>query len=707
MIYSSLRNEIVKNRPDLDINEVDRAFEFAKKAHDGQLRFSGEPYITHPVAATQILLDLNPDLACVQACLMHDVTEDTEVTLSEIEQHFGEEVAGLVERMERLSVVKLRKKGRQDEKWKKLFLGMANDVRIVFIKLSDRLHNMRTLQYVPKEKQKRIANETLMVHAAIASRLGIYGIKSELEDLCFKFLHPKEYAKLEKQIKKYREKSDENIAFATSEIEQLLMREGVKVRRVEGRMKFLWSIYQKMARKDVDGIDDIYDIFAVRVILPDVFLEEKENFSHLYSTLGIIHSNYIPLQDKFKDYVAVPKPNAYRSLHTTVLGLGGSKYKEPTEIQIRTESMHREAEIGVASHWTYKEGRVQRIDSKRSMALRDALSSVQALIDKYSDIEEIVIEWVERYQRMSFEDRDKVAKLLKERGISEKQLDDIKKGRSLGQLSMQPNLDTQLAWLRGLAGDVQSEKSINIYPNKIFVLTPQSDILELPKGSTPLDFAYAIHSEVGHKATHAKVNGKIVPLDYELSNGEMVEIGTRSNAKPSKLWVSMVKTDQAKSKIRNWFNRQDKELHLRVGRDALNKELAALGKPLLDEKLALLKDYGGKARTIQEREELLESVGLKSMTAAQMMKTLFGVEPVKKRRKPIGAEHVKRIQDKGILVTGEENLPVVLSSCCKPKVMDPIIGYVTRGKSIRIHRQNCKELSGLEGERFVSAVWED
>lgn len=627
MNYEALRSEILLTRPDIDIKQVDEAYRFSKKAHGDQKRYSGDEYIVHPVEATRILMNLDPDIASIQACLLHDVTEDTDVKIGAIEKEFGKDVAGLVLAMEKMAVIKVKKEDRQVENWKKMFLAMAKDIRVVFIKLSDRLHNMRTLEFVPEHKRERIARETLFVHAAIASRLGIYKIKSEMEDLCFKYLCPEPYAELSAAVSKFSKESDEDMAFATSQIEQLLSREGVHVREVSGRRKHLWSVYQKMNKKNSMKIEDIYDLFAVRVILPDSKKDGKEQVSHLYTVLGIIHNNFVPLQDRFKDYIAVPKPNGYRSLHTTVLGVGADLYDMPTEIQIRTASMHQEAELGVASHWAYKENKKVGTHAKR------------------------------------------------------------------------------LAWLRGLAEDLGEKKhlsEIDIFPDKIFVLSPKGDVVELARGSTPIDFAYVIHSDVGNHCSAAKVNNKVAPLDYELKNGEIVEIVTRTNAKPGKYWLSIAKTSNARAKIKSWFHKQEFSSNVKLGRDMLNKELELMKKSKLDEKYTLLKKYAGKVRDLDGRLEVLESIGLGTVTAGHVARTVFSVEEPHEEEKEI--YFAPELTGK-VLITGEKNLPVVLSACCKPKPPAPIIAYVTRGQSIRVHKENCRELKGLEGDRFVSAVW--
>ena len=708
MIYSTLRDVILNERPDIDIEAVGRAYEFANQYHKGQTRYSGEPYLIHPVAATHILLRLNPDLAAIQACLLHDVTEDTEATYEDIKKSFGEEVADLVKGSEKMALVKVKGSGSQEDQWKNMFLAMAKDVRIVFIKLSDRLHNMQTLQHVPEEKQYRIAHESLVVHAAIASRLGIYQIKSELEDLCFKYLYPDEYEELAEQVAAYQGRSEECMSFAISQVEQLMVREGIKIEKVSGRLKHLWSIYQKLKKKDVSDLSGIYDLFAVRLILPDVIREDEEQVSHLYSTLGILHNVFIPLQDRFKDYVAVPKPNGYRSLHTTIVGLGGDIYEEPTEVQIRSLSMHREAELGIASHWSYKasSGLSPTVSRKRHFALHTALAKVHALVDEYPEIEGSVRQWVEHYQDMMPEDRSNAENILREKGIEDGDFKSIRQGRSQESLVFSPNVDKQLAWLRGLAEASEAISELDLYPDRIFVLTPNRDVKSLPRGSTPIDFAYLIHTEVGNKIVHAKVNGRIVPLDYELRNGDLVEVGTRKNAQPNRYWLSIAQTSSARAKIKNWFNKQDKDTNIAAGRDMLNHQLRLINQPELDEKLSILKEYAGKKRNISEREQILEGIGLGSTAVSHVLKMLFPNETVQEKKKETPAQSIDHASlMRKVLITGEEDLPVVLSACCKPRPPHVIIGYVTRGRSIRVHRQSCQELTGLEGQRFVSAHW--
>lgn len=702
--YELLRERLDRERPDLDLDLLDRTFAFAEKAHRGQKRYSGEPYIEHPIAVANILLDLNPDVVSLQAALLHDVTEDTEYKLPAVKKEFGPEVARLVSGLEKLSIVKVPGATKKHETWNKLFLSMAEDIRIVFIKLSDRLHNLRTLQYVPQEKQARIAEESLMIHAAIASRLGIYQFKSEIEDLCFRYLDPQKYEELSKEFERYKKKAQPVISQAKKELQKLLQESQIPFEKIEGRFKHLYSIYQKMQKKEAEALANIYDLFALRIILPD-------ETPHLYSVLGLLHGHYLPLQDRFKDYIAVPKPNGYRSLHTTVLGLGGEDNEQPMEIQIRTLAMHQEAELGVASHHLYKAG--ERLTQKEAKMRREAeriLSTIHEFLNQYPDKKVDLLEWTERYQQMSLERRKEIENWLLEWGMPQEDLISLRRARSRGPLQFQGQLDQQRAWLKGLAGSSLAQMDLDLYPNQIFVLTPHRDVLELPKGATPLDFAYNIHSELGHHAVFAKVNGRIVPLEYELQNGDIVEIGSRSNAVPRRYWLSFVKTNSAKSKIKNWLNRQERERFIKIGRDLLNTQLNAIGKPPLDERLSLLKDYGAENRDLSAREELLETIGNGALSPVLVVKSLFPEEETrveeKAKKVPSGVPNeMMSPRSDEVLITGEENLPVQLSSCCRPRPPEPIIGFVTRGHAIRIHRQSCSELSGLDGIRFVSAHW--
>lgn len=657
MDYVELRKWILKERPDLNLEAVDLAHDFAKKAYGDLKRYSGEPAIAHSVALTALLLQLKPDLPTVQAGLMHDLIEDTEVTLENIRAVFGEEVAELLEACAKLSSVRVAEASAMNEdRWHKLFLAMSKDIRIVFIKLADRLHNMRTLNFVPAAKRQRIAKETMMIHAAIAGRLGIYQFKSELQDLCFKYLYPEEFKKLEKELKDYRKKSEAFLIRAEQTLQEFLTKKELSFLEIQGRFKHLWSIHEKLQSKGVERLEDLYDLFALRVILPDRERQGEEDVSHLYSTLGLLHAEFLPLQDRFKDYVAFPKPNGYRSLHSTLIGLFGDGDDLPAEVQIRTERMHRESEIGVASHMDYKTEKKlnKKIDQRRHFSMQKALNHIQEILDKHPELKEEIKEWVENYQRMSFADRSRVEKLMKSKGLSDLEVDQIHKARSQEAIRLSSTLEKQLAWLRGLSEEDATSLEMELYNDRIFVMTPKRDLIELPKGATPVDFAYSIHSDLGNHLVHAKINGRIVPLDYELKNGEVVEVGTRNDAKPNPYWASFVKSSSARAKIKAYFSK-------------MNKEEGEVLSVSAENSTGVLKKTEGAKGGLKKNDSNLPTIE--------------------------------------VLVTGEQGLPLVFSSCCKPKMPDEIVAFVGRGKRLRIHRQDCRELSGLEERRLIVAHW--
>jgi len=645
--------------PSVDEEVLIDAYKFAKKAHSGQLRYSGEPYIIHPLSAAYILSDLEPDQDSLIACILHDVPEDTDVTLEDIETEFGPEVTKLVAGVGKLSLIRVEDDELKVDNWRKLFLVMANDIRVVLIKLAERLHNIMTLEHVPKYKRKRIAKETLSIYAAISARLGIYQFKTRLEDLCFKWIHPIDYKKINRMLLSYKENGKPIIDHATSQLNRLLNDSEIE-HIVEGRVKHRYSIFRKMKLKDKDSLEEVFDLFALRVVLPDKYTKKKEYFGHLYSALGLVHKDFSPLPGRFKDYVAAPKSNGYRSLHTTVLGLGGDSYKNPVEIQIRTEKMHKEAEFGIATHWKYK--------SKNATTDDGEAYAVQNMRNQ--------INWL---------------KNIADEGESKG------RGDSLGQLEF------------------------DVFRDRIFVLTPMGKVLDLPKGATPVDFAYMVHTDVGHRTAQAKVNGKIVPLDYELDNGEIVEIITKKDPSPNTYWLQFVKTSHARNSIKSWFKLLDRDTNVKYGRDLLNTQLKKLGKPSLGPNYNLLKVYDDSQLTIKDRENVLESVGNGTVTVGHVLKKMFKDENwvstgggVQKRvsdsrKKLTKSSRAKRNLAKsyGVLITGQDNLPIVLSSCCTPKFPDEIVGYVTRGRNIRIHKKTCANLFELDAERFVDSSWDN
>ncbi len=563
------------NLDDTKKDKIKRAFWFSEKAHKNQTRFSGEPYFIHLVAATKILLQIQPDLETICACLLHDVIEDTPVTPDEIERRFGKRIRFLCEGVEKITKVRLQGKDRELESLRKLFVAMAKDVRVIFIKLADRIHNLSTLDHVRPEKRTRIARESLQIYVPVADRLGIHEFKTQMEDLCFKNLNPEEYELLTNQIKQSKKEREKFINAAEKEIRKLLTKADVRFVTVGGRDKNLYSVSEKLKKKNCNHVSDIHDLLGLRVIVND--------HSDCYRVLGLIHSHWKPMPGRFKDYIAVPKANGYQSLHTTVLGLAQSKV--PTEIQIRTKAMHLDAEYGPAAHWAYKQSAKDRFD--------------QDYLEKTSWIPEDLAEITQIKSSEHFF-----------RSISE----------SL------------------------SEK-------RIHVLTPKGDVKNLPAGSTPIDFAYAIHTDIGNRCFGAKVNGIIKPLNHELSAGDVVDIMTKSGRSPNPEWLKFVKSSSARQKIQQAINLTSKE----------------------DEKAVV--EEPPKPRP-------------------QIRTTPLGAAP--SRNKGFTADH-------SIIIGNESGLAYHFPQCCEPKPSDEIIAYNTRGRDFVIHQKDCKVLAKLEDERKLEA----
>ena len=615
-----------KQIPALDSERVLHAFEFAKESHANQKRASGENYICHPLAVANILLDLNPDEDAIIAALLHDVTEDCDVDCKAIEKNFGSTVAKLVDGLEKISHLRATGEDRQINSLRKMFLAMSKDLRVVLIKLSDRLHNMQTLHFVPPEKQQRIARETLQIYAPIAARLGIYAIKSPLEDLAFFYLQPEEYQDIATQMKKHEPHRTKILKSAKKILEKILRKENV-TGQITGRVKHFYSIFKKLKRKGASSIDELYDIFALRIIV--------KNIADCYSLLGRVHQAFTPLSKRFKDYVAVPKPNGYQSLHTTVIGLSGTKKKSiPVEIQIRTEQMQQEAEFGIASHWHYKE------KGKSVPDLRKA-------------------DWV----------------------------------KSL----VVPGQKNNIEFMHDLATDAFSDR--------IFVLTPGGDVKDLPKGATPIDFAFLVHTDLGLCTKAAKVNGKIVPLQKELKNGDVIEIVTSKHPTPHQNWISFVRTSSARNRIRRFFKAQDREKIIRDGKQILNDQLERLGAGKLDAHLQVLKNFGNKKRSLQERLEIIERIGNGSLNVATIAKKLIAKR--EKRQQTFRKSETQTSKEKidEILVAGEEKIPIRFASCCHPDPSKSIVGFVTRGQHVTIHFQDCKTIAKLDPARLIECKW--
>ncbi len=615
--------------PSINENLVRHAYTFAYIAHQGQMRDSGEPYITHPVAVANILLDLHMDERTVSAALLHDVVEDTGVTMEELESVFGTEVASLVDGDTKLSVLEAKSKEEaQAGTYRKMFIAMADDPRVVLIKLADRVHNMRTLGARPPEKQRRVAHETMEIYAPLAHRLGIWRIKSELEDLAFKTLNSERYHEIARQLMLRRDARENIIMRLIARLEQELEKESIQA-DISGRPKHIYSIHKKMERKGV-GLDQIYDLLAVRVIVNEV--------SECYRVLGIVHSIWTPVLSEFDDYIAVPKESMYRSLHTTVIVPSGT----PCEVQIRTYEMHSIAEHGIAAHWRYKEGFFGKDDH---------------------------------------------------------------------------GFETKLTWLRGLIGwrhemtdaceFVESLKR-DEFEEQVYVFTPRGKIIDLTVGSTPVDFAYRIHSEVGHRCTGAKVNGRIVPLDYRLKNGEIVTILTsKAQRGPSRDWLNFVKTSSARSHIKRYFRRLERDENVAAGRSLLEKEMKRLGLS------SISFDEICSASGAASVEDMFTSIGSGDATARQIVHKVLD-----QHKEPgDGLSHIPRTTPPpkppgdaiGIRVNGiDGNVLTRIARCCNPLPGEPIQGYVTRGRGISVHRTDCRTILNADAqERLVDVCWGD
>ncbi|MCK8827562.1 bifunctional (p)ppGpp synthetase/guanosine-3',5'-bis(diphosphate) 3'-pyrophosphohydrolase [Natroniella acetigena] len=622
--------ESYTENPNLDL--IKQAYYYAKDCHQGQYRVSGEPFVSHPLNVAQIMAELELDVISIVGALLHDVVEDTEVTEEELEEKFGAEVTLLVSGVTKLSKIDFKsREEHQAESLRKMFLAMAKDIRVILIKLADRLHNMRTLQYLSKEKQKIKATETLEIYAPLAHRLGISRLKWELEDLSFRHLESKKYYELVNKVAKNREEREGYIEDAINQVNNKLLEVGIKA-KIYGRPKHLYSIYQKMVKQDKE-FREIYDLTALRVIVNSV----KE----CYQVLGLIHDLWNPMPGRIKDYVAMPKSNMYQSLHTTVIGPKG----EPLEIQIRTWEMHRTAEYGIAAHWRYKAGNQKEQDFEKKISwLRQLL------------------EW-------------------------QKDLHDAK--------------------------EFMETLKIDLFEDEVFVFTPKGDVVSLPKGASPVDFAYNIHTEIGHNCVGAKVNEKMIPLEYKLKNGDIIEVITSANSGPSRDWLKFVKTSRAKSKIKRWFRDQRKEEVAAKGKEMLearlNKEDVNLKEAEKNKKLKEIAEKIG-ATTV---ESLYAKIGYNKVSVLDIVKKL---KPQKKTPSPkTELKKLKkrgsisnRARNKGVKVKGMDDLLVRISKCCNPVPGDRISGYITRGRGISVHRSDCPNLENLndqEPERIIDVEW--
>ncbi|TCW37803.1 RelA/SpoT family protein [Laceyella sacchari] len=616
-----------------DLVQLRRAYEFADEAHKGQYRKSGEPYILHPIAVAEILADLRMDVPTLIAALLHDVVEDTGVTLEEIEERFGSAVRHLVD-----GVTKLKKRMKfksneehQAENHRKMFVAMAQDVRVILIKLADRLHNMRTLKYMPEHKQRQKSTETLEIFAPLAHRLGISKIKWELEDISLRYLKPQQYYRIVHLMKKKRAEREKYLDEIIDTLKTRLEEMDVKVMDISGRPKHIYSIYKKMVTQNKE-FNEIYDLMAVRVIVDTV--------RDCYAVLGIIHTVWKPMPGRFKDYIAMPKTNMYQSLHTTVIGPKG----EPIEVQIRTLDMHRTAEYGIAAHWAYKEGSAvekSKFDEKLKW-FREMMELQQEASDAKEFVENLKMDW---------------------------------------------------------------------FSDSVFVFTPKGDVIELPMGSVPLDFAYRIHTDIGNMCIGAKVNGKIVPLDYPLKTGDIVEILTSKHSYgPSQDWLSLVKSSHARSKIRNWFKKQRREESVAKGREMVEALLKKHDFTVSDVLTSDRIEDVTKKFNFNEEEDLFAAVGYGGISTAQVVHRL--TDGLKEEQQPVVLPEVKALPirkhklDQGVRVKGVDNLLIRLSRCCNPVPGDEIAGYVTHGRGVTVHRIDCPNLSTVPDERRIDVEWD-
>jgi guanosine-3',5'-bis(diphosphate) 3'-pyrophosphohydrolase len=622
-----LLTKIADAKPTADLAKIRGAYEFAQKAHMGQKRDSGEDFIQHPLEVAAIVFELGMDTTSVIAALLHDVVEDTEVGIEEINKQFGSEVTLLVDGVTKLSRLAFQSKQEQQmENLRKMFLAMTQDLRVIIIKLADRLHNMRTLKHLPEERQKSIAKETLEVYAPLTHRLGMWKLKWELEDLALRYLDPDAYYELVNKVAKKRQEREGII----NEVKQTLQRALAEIElkaEVQGRPKHFFSIYEKMQEQGKD-FSEIYDLMGLRVIVPSV--------QDCYEVLGIVHTLWKPMPGRFKDYVAMPKSNMYQSLHTTVIGPNG----EPLEIQIRTWEMHRTAEYGIAAHWLYKE------NSQDDKELHEKIAWLRHLIEWQGEMKD-----------------------------SEEFMETLR---------------------------------IGLFIDEVFIFTPKGDVKNLPAGSTPVDFAYSIHSTLGHQCAGAKVNGRLVPLDYQLKNGDIIQIiSSKQSSGPSRDWLQFVKTSKAKNRIRGWLREQHREENIQIGREMIEREIRKHGLDVQenmrqDNLLEIAKKLG-----FTMIDDLLAAVGDLKYTANQVVgKMGLEKEPVKSF-KPESEERKKtRRLGQGIKVKGVDNLLVRFSKCCNPVPGDPIVGYITRGKGVSVHRLDCPNLGDEDQERIIDVAWD-
>ncbi|MEA3435197.1 MAG: bifunctional (p)ppGpp synthetase/guanosine-3',5'-bis(diphosphate) 3'-pyrophosphohydrolase [Thermodesulfobacteriota bacterium] len=628
---SDIIDKMSENNPDADLDIIDRAYIYSARVHDGQVRLSGEPYLSHPLEVASILADMNLDAVSVAAGFLHDVIEDTSATEEDIKEMFGQDVLNIVSGVTKLSKLPFRSsQARQAESIRKMILAMANDIRVVLIKLADRLHNMRTLQFHKNEqKKKKIAQETLDIYSPIADRLGIYWIKKELEDTSFMYLQPEDYSEIKGLVRKDQPEREKYVETVKKYMTKKLGEANLKC-EILGRNKHYYSIYQKMVSQNLE-FDDVYDIIAFRIIL--------DTIPQCYEALGLIHALWKPIDIKFKDYIGRPKPNMYQALHTTVIGPFG----ERIEIQIRTWEMDKVAKSGIAAHWSYKEGK-----------------------------------------------------------------------------SIDENISQTYAWIQNLVenqenfrdpGEFLENVRIDLFPDEVYVFTPRGEIKSLPKGASPVDFAYAIHTEVGNQCSGAKVNGRMVPLQHVLKTGDIAEIITSKNHHPSKDWLKFVKTVKARSRIRQWIKTQEKDRSLSLGREmcekAFRKHRLNFNASMKSEEMEKVAGHFG-FKTV---DDLIANVGYGKITPLQVVRKFAPKPELEDKQESIFNKIIGRVKKKklksGVVVKGVDDILIKFGKCCQPVPGDPITGYITKGYGVTVHRAGCINALNMNPERQIDVEWNE
>ena len=627
--FADIVRKVEASRPGEDLTLLRKAYDFSLAEHRSQKRLSGEPFVSHPLEVANVLADMKLDVVCLAGGMLHDVVEDTPTTIERVRQEFGPEVARIVEGVTKISRIEFSSSEEQQaENFRKMLLAMVEDIRVVLVKLADRLHNMRTLEALPSEKRLRVARETMDIYAPIAHRLGMGKMRGELEDLAFRYLDPEAFEEVKKAVESRRKLSEEFLHEVRAEVEAKMKQLGIPA-RVEGRIKRLYSIYNKLQRQKI-SIDQVYDLLALRIVTDTV--------KNSYSALGIIHNTWRPVPGRIKDFIAIPRPNLYQALHTSVIGPHG----QPFEVQIRTEEMHRTAEEGIAAHWKYKDGRgLAQHDEERFAWLRQ------------------LVEWQQ-------EMRD--------------------------------------------PGDFLSTLRIDLYPEEVYTFTPKGKVIVLPRDGTPIDFAYAIHTEVGNHCVGAKVNGRIVRLNSKLKNGDIVEIVTKADHQPSRDWLGWVRTSRARDKIKHWINLAQRRQALEIGRKLIEKEARKYGVTL---KRVSEVDFQRVAREYgaTQVDDLYAGIGYGKFAARQVLANLAPEAKIEVEKGSKLTSAVKRVlgisRDPAIEVHGHDDLMVYRAKCCNPIRGEEVIGYITRGKGIAVHSKNCANVQNLlyDAERRIEVLW--